>query len=100
MDQNIDACKWVNNKRIAFVIEAFKSFHEKYLDPRMLECPIKKGRYNTIAARPIPYNLSQFTQIPIFIPFKGIFNSTTILKTKVRNKFRPFYMVTYIFEVS
>ena len=101
IDQNINACKWIKNQRIGFVIEAFKLFYEKYFDPRILDCPIKKGRYSAIQARPIPKNLGQFGQIPIFIPFKGIFNYTIVIKTKIGNsKLRPFYMATFIFDIS
>jgi hypothetical protein len=100
VDHNINACKWIENMRINFVIEVFKSMFEKYFDPRVLTCPIKRGRYMALAPRPMPVSLGEFTKAwPVFIPFKGEFNYTVVIKTKVRGKLRPFYMATYLFEV-
>jgi hypothetical protein len=98
VDQNINFCKWLKNPRVGFIVTYFENRCRKLMDPQLLNCPIKKGFYLASIAKTVRNDLKNFLNAPSFIPLKGTFNFTKVLKTKIKNKIRPFYMTSEIFR--
>jgi hypothetical protein len=98
VDQRYNYCKFLKNPRNGVVINFLKEFNE-LADPRLLECPIKKGKFVALKPRRIPSNFHDLIALPQFLPLKGIFNFTLILKTKIRGKLAPVYQKVQVIEI-
>lgn len=80
IDQTVNFCKWCKSRHTNFLIKMFTNYYEKYSNPELMECPIKKGFYIILKAREIITKPHDF--LPSLLPLKG--NITLILSLKVR----------------
>jgi hypothetical protein len=100
IDQTINFCKWQKNPRIDFLVTYFEEQYKKVVNPKLLQCPIKKGFYLAVGARLISLEASGLFNVPSFIPIKGTFNFSKIMKTKISGKIQPFYMTSQIIRFA
>jgi hypothetical protein len=96
IDQNLDYCKWLKYPRVGFIIEYFDNRYRQFINPKLLDCPIKKGFYVGMEARPTGKKAQDYATLPSFIKIQGTYNYTQVLKTKIKNKVRPFFMMNFI----
>lgn len=99
VDQQINLCKFFKHQRAFFVTSLFKNFYSKYYNPKLLECPIKKGFYHGVDARPRVKDLSEYVDTPSMVPSKAIFNLTSILRAKIGKGFKQIYSATWMVEL-
>lgn len=96
IDLTVDFCQWLQNRRINYLINVFKNYFDKFVDPKLLKCPIKKGFYIAATARKIQKNLETF--VPSFIPLKGNLTLTVIMKAKVDKKLQHLCSVIEVYH--
>ena len=99
IDQTINVCTWINNRKASFVISFFKQFLEKHVNPDLLKCPVKKGKYLLLDSRKKPASSDDFGGLPLFVPAKGLFNFTISFKTKIRKQTKLVFKWSQNFEL-
>lgn len=50
-EQSVNFCKWMKNPRVSDVITIFQRFYQDLIDPGLLQCTVKKGKYIFMKAR-------------------------------------------------
>lgn len=99
LDQQINLCKFFKNQRVFLYISIFKNYYAKYFNPKLLECPIKKGFYRGVEPRPIVKDLNEYGFAPSMVPTKAVFNITSITKAKIGKGFKRIYTSTWMVEL-
>lgn len=96
LDQTINFCKWMDNRKQSYLINFFKKYYEKY-NPLLLKCPIKKGFYIAAGPRERITNAESF--LPSFLPLKGNITVLKIIKAKVEKMVQHVIRATNIYEL-
>lgn len=65
-DNRFDYCKFLEHRRVNFLVLFVLEYTEKYGNKELFKCPIKAGTYLMYPARPIVKDYSRF--VPAFIP--------------------------------
>lgn len=97
VDQTLNLCKWMENKRTNYLINFFKNYLEKSFNPKLFNCPIKKGFYIVAKAREKP-NPENF--VPSFIPMKGNVTIVIIYMTRLAKQMQPLLRLTETFDLK
>lgn len=99
MNTTVNLCNWYKKRRANFLIHVFTGFVEKYYNPMLFQCPIKKGRFEAAPAKPIP-NLNIL--MPGFAPPKNeeVYNMTYVFKAKDGRKITFLGIITEIYSFT
>ena len=97
LDQTLNFCKWMENRKTNYLISLFKNRYEAY-NPKLLRCPIKKGFY--IAAEPRQKITNAEGFVPSFMLTKGNITVVKIIKGKVNGTMHNLVRATNIYELS
>lgn len=96
VDMTINACKWLKNQRVNFLIYVFENHVKKHYNPELFKCPLKKGKYIMTEAREIITNPEGY--VPKFIPMIGNITLTGMARTLINKKFVSLGNITETYE--
>lgn len=97
LDQTINFCKWMENRKTNYLINLFKNYYASY-NPKLLKCPIKKGFY--IAAEPRKKITNAENMVPSFMLTKGNITVVKIAKARVNKTMHNLIRATNIYQIS
>lgn len=97
LDQTINFCSWMKNRKTNYLIALFKNYYEAY-NPKLLTCPIKKGFY--IAAEPRRKLTDAESFMPSLLPIRGNITVLKIVKAKINKTMHHLIRATNIYELS
>jgi hypothetical protein len=96
---NVNFCKWMKNPRVGYIITIFKHFFQDFLDPKMLECPVKKGKYVFMKARELFSGVkANGGFLPTGFLLQGNVTFTVIIKGRIDNKMQLLARIVEILE--
>lgn len=97
IDQTINFCKWMDNRKQNYLINLITKYYDKY-NQLLLKCPIKKGFYIAAEAREKITSAEGFW--PSFIPIKGNITVLKIVKAKVNKAMQYLTRSMNIYELN
>lgn len=83
-DHTVNLCNWMKNRRVMWMSRAFEEYFEKFLNPKLLTCPIMKGPY--VAMEPRKFFTGIDTFLPRFIAMNNNITLMLILRVKKGKK--------------
>lgn len=93
-------CKWFENPSIGFLINYMEKYIKKSVDPTLLNCEIKKGRYVWLKTRESIENPEELGMIPSFFVAKQNFTLKFFLKMRVKKQIVSFLNVSETFRIE
>lgn len=89
-EHTVNLCSWMKNRRVMWMSKAFEEYFEKFMNPKLLTCPILKGPY--VAMEPRKFFTGIATFLPAFIPMHN--NITLMLVLRVKNGKKLTHLIT------
>lgn len=93
-------CKWLENPSIGFMINFMDKYVKKSIDPTLLNCEIKKGRYVMLKTRERIENPEELGMIPSFFAAEQNFTLKYFFKMRVKKQIVSLLNVSETFKIE
>lgn len=99
IDHVFNLCQWLKNPKGNFFIGLFEKYYKEVINPKLLQCPFKKGRYVAVRAREKNFQASEVQKsAPVYLPTKGNITIKSINKVKIGKIMKNLANITEVYE--